>query len=200
VSHAICAPGGALFDLPDVHVLAIKRGPRWFTLVVETVAALVGCPSCAVLATGHGLREVRLHDLTCAGVPVRLWRKRIFQRQEDACEVAAFSEIHSLAAPRARLTPRAIAWAVAQLRSHDIAVSALAEMLGVAWNIVWDAVALVIEIQLAADERHDRGGRSWCRRARLALRGPARHWAGHFGIVDLSRVRTAGPKLSCLTW
>jgi transposase len=51
----------------DVHVLAVDRGPRSFTLVVETVVALVGCPSCAVLATGHGRCEVLLHDLPCAG-------------------------------------------------------------------------------------------------------------------------------------
>lgn len=71
VSHAICAPACALFDLPDVHVRAVERGPRSFTVVVETSPTLVGCPSCGVLATGHGRREVVLHDLPCAGVPVR---------------------------------------------------------------------------------------------------------------------------------
>lgn len=55
--------------------------------------------------------------------------------------------------PRAKLTTRAIAWAVAQLRSHDIAVSSLAEMLGVAWNTVWDAIAPVIQDQVAAKGR-----------------------------------------------
>uniref|UniRef100_UPI000A6A8D92 transposase family protein n=1 Tax=Kocuria rosea TaxID=1275 RepID=UPI000A6A8D92 len=84
---------------------------------------MVGCPSCGVLATGHGRRKVRLHDLPCAGVPVRVvWRKRIFRCREDACKVATFSEVHELAAPRAKLTTRAISWAVTQLRSHDIAV------------------------------------------------------------------------------
>ena len=154
MSHAICAPACALFDLPDVHVLAVERGARQFTVVVETVPPLVGCPSCAVLATGHGRRKVLLHDLPCAGVPVRVrWRKRIYRCLEDACEISTFSELHELAAPRGKLTTRAIAWAVAQLRSHDIAVSALAEMLGVAWNTVWDAIAPVIEDQLAAQER-----------------------------------------------
>ena len=154
MSHAICAPACALFDLPDVHVRAVERGPRSFTVVVETSPTLVGCPSCGVLATGHGRREVVLHDLPCAGVPVRVvWRKRIFRCREDACEVVTFSEVHELAAPRAKLTTRAIAWAVTQLRSHDIAVSALADMLGVAWNTVWHAVAPVIEGQLAAEDR-----------------------------------------------
>ncbi|WP_255662300.1 transposase [Kocuria sp. CCUG 69068] len=40
-----------------------------------------------------------------------------------------------------------------QLRSHDIAVSALADMLGVAWNTVWHALAPVIEGQLAAGDQ-----------------------------------------------
>ncbi|MEX3510774.1 transposase family protein [Kocuria carniphila] len=110
MSHAICAPACALFDLPDVHVLAVERGLRSFALAVETVPALVGCPSCGVLATGHGRREVLLHDLPCAGVPVRvLWRKRIHRCREDACEISTFSEVHDLAAPRGKLTTRAIA-------------------------------------------------------------------------------------------
>ena len=92
MSHAICAPACALFDLPDVHVLAVERGARQFTVVVETVPPLVGCPSCAVLATGHGRRKVLLHDLPCAGVPVRVrWRKRIYRCLEDACEISTFS-------------------------------------------------------------------------------------------------------------
>lgn len=116
--------------------------------------SLVGCPSCGVLAVGHGRRQVSLHDLPCSGVPVRVvWRKRVHRCVEEACETTTFSEIHELAAPRAKLTTRAIAWAVAQLRSHDIAVSALAEMLGVAWNTVWDAIAPVIQDQLAAEDR-----------------------------------------------
>ncbi|MER6928590.1 transposase family protein [Kocuria palustris] len=70
----------------------MERGARQFTVVVETVPPLVGCPSCAVLATGHGRRKVLLHDLPCAGVPVRVrWRKRIYRCLEDACEISTFS-------------------------------------------------------------------------------------------------------------
>ncbi|GEO90706.1 ISL3 family transposase [Kocuria flava] len=150
VSHATCA----LFDLSDVHVLTIERHHSSFTLVVETVPSLVGCPCCGVLAADHGRVAVLLHDLPFAGVPVRVvWRKRRYRCHEMACEVTTFSEVHELAAPRAKLTSRAVAWAVAQLRYHDIAVSALAEMLGVAGNTVWDAIVPVIEAQLAAEDR-----------------------------------------------
>ena len=136
VSHLTCAPACALFNLPDVHVLTAERHQRSFTLVVETVPSLMGCPSCGVLAVGHGRRQVLLHDLPCAGVPVRVvWRKRRYRCYETACAVTTFGEVHELAAPQAKLTTRAITWAVAQLRSHDIAVSALAQMLGVAWMV-----------------------------------------------------------------
>ena len=60
VSHAMCAPACALFDLPDVHVLTIERHRSSFTLVVETVPSLVGCPACGVLAVGHGRVAVLL--------------------------------------------------------------------------------------------------------------------------------------------
>ena len=63
VSHAMCAPACALFDLPDVHVLTIERHRSSFTLVVETVPSLVGCPACGVLAVGHGRVAVLLHDI-----------------------------------------------------------------------------------------------------------------------------------------
>lgn len=117
VSHATCAPACALFDLSDVHVLTIERHRSSFTLVVETVPSLVGCPACGVLAVGRGRVPVLLHDLPCAGVPVRVvWRKRRYRCYEDVCEVRTFSEVHELAAPRAKLTTRAIAWAVTQLR------------------------------------------------------------------------------------
>ncbi|WP_426120696.1 helix-turn-helix domain-containing protein [Kocuria sp. LHG3120] len=154
VSHVSCAPACALFDLPDVHVLTIERHRSSFTVVVETVPLVVGCPSCGVLAVGHGRVPVLSHDLPCAGVPVRVvWRKRRYRCHENVCEVRTFSEVHELAAPRAKLTTRAIAWSVAQLRSHDIAVSAVAEMLGVAWNTVWNAIAPVIRGQVAAEDR-----------------------------------------------
>ena len=123
MSHATCA----LFDLPDVHVLAVARGRFSFTVVVEIVPPAVGCPSCGVLAVGHGRRQVLLYDLPCAGVPVRVVRrKRVHRRREEACETTTFSEVHELAAPQARLTTRGIAWTEAQLRSYDVAVSALA--------------------------------------------------------------------------
>lgn len=41
------------------------------------------------------------------------------------------SEIHLASAPRVELVTRAIAWAVTAFHAHDIAVSALSDVLGV---------------------------------------------------------------------
>lgn len=122
--------------------------------MVETSLSLVGCPVCGVLPTGHGRLEVLLHDLPCAGVPVCVvWPKRVHRCQEHACETMTFSEIHQLAAHRGKLTTHVIVWTVTQLRSHDIAVPTLTEMLGVAWNTVWHALDPVIGAQLVAEDR-----------------------------------------------
>ncbi|MFI7744668.1 transposase [Kocuria rhizosphaericola] len=123
-------------------------------MVVETLPPVVGYPSCGVLTVGHGRCQVHSHALPCAAVPVRVvWRHRVHRCREDAFGTTTFCEVHELSALRERHTIRAIAWAVAQLRSHEIAVSALAKVLGVAWNTVWDAIAPVVEGQLAAEER-----------------------------------------------
>ncbi|WP_141246790.1 hypothetical protein [Kocuria sp. WN036] len=119
--------------MPDLHVLAVERGRRLCTLAVETVPSIAGRPSYGALGTSHDRRKVLLHDLPSAAASVQvMWHKAIHRRREEACEALTFSEVHDLAAQRAKLNIRAIAWAVALLRSYDIAVSALAEMLGVA--------------------------------------------------------------------
>lgn len=48
---------GALFDLSEVHVLAVERDPSSFTVVVDTVPSPMGCPKSEVLATGHDRRS-----------------------------------------------------------------------------------------------------------------------------------------------
>ncbi|GAB2614886.1 hypothetical protein GCM10009696_20700 [Kocuria himachalensis] len=97
---------------------------------------------------------VLLHDLPCAGVPVRgVWRRSRYRCHDTACEARISRDGREQAAPRAMLTTHSIAWAVSQLRAHDIAVSRLVQTLGVAWNTAWDAIAPVFEDQFSADER-----------------------------------------------
>lgn len=138
-----CARTDALFNLPGVHVLDVERGEGAGGLVVtvETDQDVGGCPTCGVAAVGHGRRVHVMADAPCFGMPVTLrWVKRVWRCAEPACPRGTFSEVHDLAAPRARLTSRAIRWATDALTFDDTTVSAIARHLGVDWHTCWDAV------------------------------------------------------------
>ena len=110
-------------------------------LEVESDADVGGCPSCGVIAIGHGRRRRVVADAPCFGVPVRLqWSARVWRCAEPACPAGAFTERHDLVAPRAKLTSRAIGWATDALEHDDTTVSALARHLGVDWHTCWDAI------------------------------------------------------------
>lgn len=125
-----------------MHVLAAERDESGrLELVVETDQDLAGCPSCGVVATGHGRRMHRARDAPGFGAPaIVCWRKRIWRCPEPACVVGTFSESHPLIEPRAKLTSRAIEWAVRTLAWDDTTVSALARQLGVDWHTLMDAI------------------------------------------------------------
>lgn len=153
--HACCVSACTLFDQPDMHVRAAELTDRGWALSVETRGREAACPDCGVIAARAKDRDrVLLHDLPAHGVPVRLvWSKRRWRCQEPACARTSFTEPHPVAAPRARLTTRAVAWCADQIASHDITVSALAGMLGVAWHTVWNAVAPMIRARIADPAR-----------------------------------------------
>lgn len=122
--HACCVSACTLFDQPDMHVRAAELTDRGWALSVETRGREAACPDCGVIAARAKDRDrVLLHDLPAHGVPVRLvWSKRRWRCQEPACARTSFTEPHPIAAPRARLTARAVAWCVDQIASHDITV------------------------------------------------------------------------------
>ncbi len=149
MTHCTCGPGASwcartdeLFGVEGVHVLAAStREDGTLVLDIETDADLVGCTSCGVVATGHGRRVVRLHDTPCFGRPVLVhWRKRIWRCAEPACPAGTWTEEHPYAKARAKLTSRAIGWAVDALRHDDTTVSAIARHLGVDWHTAWSAI------------------------------------------------------------
>ncbi len=157
VPGGYCARVDTLFNMPGVHVIDVAwRGsgerPRdQLLLTVETHPDPVGCPGCGVLATGHGRRVRRLHDIPTFGAPVELvWRSRRHRCLEPLCAVEGFSEDHDLAAPRAKLTTRAAWWAISCLQSDTASVATVARRLGVDWHTVWDAIAPLLE-ELADD-------------------------------------------------
>lgn len=143
-----------MFDVAGMHVLAVVRDPTRLLLTVETAAELLACPGCGVIAVGHGRRVHRVHDAPCYAVAtVVLWRKRIWRCPEPACPVGTFSETHPFAAPRAKLSARAIAWAVAALGHDDTTISALARHLGVDWHTLWAAVETAASAKVADPAR-----------------------------------------------
>ncbi|MEO3937530.1 transposase family protein [Dermatophilaceae bacterium Soc4.6] len=117
MDHSTCASSATwcprtdlLFDVPGMHVLTVQRDETRFVLTIETDADVGGCPSCGVVAIGHGRRRRVVAEAPAFGVPVRLvWLARLWRCREPACPVGVFTERHDLVAPRAKLTSRAAA-------------------------------------------------------------------------------------------
>lgn len=143
-----------MFNCDGMHVLDVRAGHGTLVITVESDAEQAGCPSCGVIATGHGRRPHPAADAPCFGLPVTvIWRKRVWRCAEQGCAQATWSEAHELIAPRAKLTSRAISWATDALAHDDTSVSALARHLRVYWHTLWNAV------RAEAARRLDRPGR-----------------------------------------
>jgi len=161
MEHCRCGPGArwcaradVLLDVADMHVLDVVREAGRLVLTVESDRVIAGCPQCGVVAVGHGRRRHRLHDAPCFAVPaVIVWLKRVWRCPDAGCPTQTFSETHPLAGSRAKLTARAVGWAVDALTHDDTTVSALARHLGVDWHTLWDAVALEATARLADPDR-----------------------------------------------
>ena len=142
-----CARVDTMFNMPSVHVLDAAWRDRsskvaaGLRLTVESHPAETGCPSCGVIAVGHGRRLRRLHDIPAFGAPVELvWRQRRYRCIEPACPLGGFSEDHSLAPAQAKLTSRAAWWAISCIQRDNASVASIARRLGVDWHTVWDAI------------------------------------------------------------
>ncbi|MCZ3386651.1 MAG: ISL3 family transposase [Actinomycetia bacterium] len=152
-----CARIDTLFNMAGVHVTDVGWGAAGevgggrLTLGIETHPDPVGCPECGVVATGHGRRVRRLHDIPVFGAPVQLvWRSRRYRCAEPACVIEGFTEDHALAAPRQKLTSRAMWWAISCIQRDTASVAAVARRLGVDWHTLWDAIAPLL-VDLADD-------------------------------------------------
>ena len=139
--NGYCARVDTLCNLPGVHVLQVvwqesrARLPAGLRLMVETGSAEAGCPACGVLAETRDRRARRLHDIPAFAAPVELsWRQRRYHCLEPACAVRWFSEDHALAGPRAKLTVRAVWWAIGCIQRDNTSVASVARRLGVDWQ------------------------------------------------------------------
>lgn len=126
--------GQAWLGLPGIRVLNVPEGDAGLVVRVESVPDLVVCPLCGVVALAHERDGVMLVDGPSFGRPVRLvWVKRRYVCPEPACAGGTFVEQDDyVAAPRALLTTRPVAWAVEQVRRAHASISGLARRVGVA--------------------------------------------------------------------
>jgi len=87
------ASGASRLGLDGFVVVTAAKVDGELHQLMETTAARVGCPSCGVVAVGHGHRRASVRDLPAGGRPVALcWAKRVWRRchyvrrvQEGGC-------------------------------------------------------------------------------------------------------------------
>ena len=136
-----CCLADAITDLPGFHVTRVDRSPAGMRVHVETDPGEVFCPICGVQAVADGRQRRLLHDIGVFGVPVLLvWSRRTWRCRQHSCPQVSWGETTQLAPPRTHFTTRALTWAVDQLLTRDVAVSALARDLQVGWRTLWKAI------------------------------------------------------------
>ena len=76
----------AMLGLPGFRVLGMDETPSEVVTRIETIADLVGCAECGVVAVAQDRVPVDYRDLAAVGRPARLvWRKRRW-RCEERCQ------------------------------------------------------------------------------------------------------------------
>ena len=140
-------------------MVAVERddGSGRLTVTVESSPGPMGCPTCGVVARGHGRDEVQLVDAPAMGRPVRIvWRKRRALCLEPACPVKVFVEQdEAVAAPRGKLTVRACRWAIEQIRREHASVNGIRRQLGCGWRTVWESIRPLLQAAAADPARFE---------------------------------------------
>lgn len=135
-----------------MHLLDVRTDDGVVRVDVETDRTLAGCRRDRARPSGPGAAR-----RPSFGRPVRVrWFKRIWRCGEQSCPRRTWTERHDFAGPRAKLTSRAIRWAVDALWHDDTTVSALARRLGVAWDTCWYAVQATAQ-ELVTDPQRLKG-------------------------------------------
>ncbi|GGE78264.1 ISL3 family transposase [Nesterenkonia cremea] len=158
--HLYCHNCDLFADLDGLHVIAVQRPSTAGRLqvVVESASTPMGCPDCGVIAISAGRKSVDLIDAPVYGIPARLrWRKRRWRCVDPGCARGVFTEQNlTVAAPRALLTRRCIAYGIMMMRRENLSVQGLARQMGVDWHTAWRAIGPVLA-HAATDEHRFAG-------------------------------------------
>ena len=147
-----------IVGVDGLRVTGVERDDRGRLVVtVESEPTVMGCPSCGVVARGHGRDEVELVDAPAFGAPVRIrWRKRRWVCPDNGCPVGSFTEQdETVAAPRAKLTTRACRWAIEQIRREHASVNGVRRQLGTSWSTVWTSIKPILAAAAADESRFE---------------------------------------------
>ena len=153
-----CERCDLLVGLDGLRVIGVERDDGGaLRVTVESEPEVMGCPTCGVVAHGHGRVLVRLVDAPWAGRPVTIvWRKRRWLCPEPACSKRSFVEQAAhVAVPRGLLTARACRWAIEQIRREHASVAGIARQLGTTWNTVWTSIQPLLQAAAEDESRFE---------------------------------------------
>jgi hypothetical protein len=122
----------AMLGLPGFRVLSVDESPAEVVIRIETMAELVSCAACGVVAVAQDRMAVEYRDLAAFGRPTRLvWVKRRWRCEEPRCAARTWTESSPAFSARCLLTERAGLECCLQVGLNARPVAQLARELGV---------------------------------------------------------------------
>jgi transposase len=145
-----------LLGLDGFVLLAATDHDHELVLLVETIADRDWCRTCGTRAGSKGRARVTVRDVPVGDRPVMLvWKKRVWRCEQLECPRGSWRETSEQIRPRVVLTERARRWAVRRVGQQAVAVSQVADDLGVGWHTVNDAVIDIGTRMIDGDDRLD---------------------------------------------
>jgi transposase len=178
----------ALLGMDGFVVLVMDQVEGEWWLLVETRAAVDGCPDCGVRAVGHGRNTVQVRDLPNGSGAVRLvWRKRRWRCPDPDCERRTFTEESELV--EGSLTRRARAEICRAVGEDGHTVAELARRFGVGWATAMAAVRDHGRPRVDHGRRLNGVHTLGVDEHKMLAAGPAHHTVFATQLVDLNRGR-----------